>query len=58
MNHSTDDRTIQIYEAARIARERLGIGDRSNQDLIFLIEKNGVFIFEKSLDTEFDAYSL
>ncbi|MCZ0704477.1 Zn-dependent peptidase ImmA (M78 family)/DNA-binding XRE family transcriptional regulator [Natronobacillus azotifigens] len=58
LNHSTDDRKIQITKVAELAREKLGLSNDNNNNLIFFIEKSGVFLFEKSIGEEIDAYSL
>ncbi|MBD8497916.1 helix-turn-helix domain-containing protein [Paenibacillus arenosi] len=58
LNHTEDDRTAQIYHVAHLARQRLDLGQSNNDDLMFLIEKSGVFIFEKAIGEEIDAYSL
>ncbi|MGN7764113.1 spr1629 family repressor/antitoxin [Paenibacillus sp. 22594] len=58
LNHSDDDRAVQINHVARLARERLDLAQSTNDDLIFLIEKSGVFVFEKAIGEEIDAYSL
>lgn len=58
LNNSTDDRTTQIYKVADLARKRLDLPSNCNDDLVFLIEKSGVFVFEKAIGEEIDAYSL
>ncbi|WP_058307344.1 spr1629 family repressor/antitoxin [Gracilibacillus massiliensis] len=58
LNASTDDRNTQINTVAKLARQKLGFRNDTNDDLLFLIEKSGVFIFEKSIGEEIDAYSL
>ncbi|MBW4084776.1 ImmA/IrrE family metallo-endopeptidase [Paenibacillus sp. S150] len=58
LNHSEDDRAAQIHHVAFLARERLGFADSTNEDLMFMIEKSGVFVFEKAIGEEIDAYSL
>lgn len=58
LNTSTDSRDIQIKKCAQLARQNLGLPDESNNDLMFLIEKSGVFVFEKAIGNEIDAYSL
>lgn len=55
---STEDRKTQIQFPAMLAREELGLRNDTNDDLMFLIEKSGVFIFEKAIGEEMDAYSL
>ncbi len=58
LNTSTDDRKVQINKVAKLARQRLGFRNDTNDNLMFLIEKSGVFIFEKPIGEEIDAYSL
>ncbi|WP_337017946.1 XRE family transcriptional regulator, partial [Oceanobacillus massiliensis] len=58
LNNSTDDRLVQINKVAELARKKLGFRNDTNEDLMFLVEKSGVFIFEKALGEEIDAYSL
>lgn len=58
LNQSRDDRITQIYRIAELARTQLDLAKDHNDDLMFLIEKSGVFIFEKAIGEEIDAYSL
>ncbi|WP_404456649.1 helix-turn-helix domain-containing protein [Oceanobacillus kapialis] len=58
LNNSNDDRLVQINKVAELARRKLGFRNDTNEDLMFLVEKSGVFIFEKALGEEIDAYSL
>ncbi|RJG23756.1 ImmA/IrrE family metallo-endopeptidase [Paenibacillus thiaminolyticus] len=58
LNHTEDDRSTQIYHVAYLARTRLDLPNSNNDDLMFLIEKSGVFVFEKAIGEEIDAYSL
>lgn len=58
LNHSEDDRSTQINKVAKLARKRLGFEQITNDDLMFLVEKSGVFVFEKTIGEEIDAYSL
>lgn len=58
LNNSRDDRNYQINKVARLTRQKLGLHKDTNDNLMFLIEKSGVFIFEKPIDEEIDAYSL
>ncbi|KAE8561852.1 spr1629 family repressor/antitoxin [Paenibacillus polymyxa] len=58
LNHSDDDRSTQIDKVAHLARKRLGLAQDTNDDLMFLVEKSGVFVFEKAMGEEIDAYSL
>ncbi|WP_117161028.1 ImmA/IrrE family metallo-endopeptidase [Paraliobacillus sp. X-1268] len=55
---SSEDRFTQINKVAKLARNRLGFRDDTNDDLLFLVEKSGVFIFEKAIGDDIDAYSL
>ncbi|WP_268624293.1 helix-turn-helix domain-containing protein [Paenibacillus alvei] len=56
--HTDDDRTAQINHVAHLARKRLDLSISTNDDLLFQIEKSGVFVFEKAIGEEIDAYSL
>lgn len=58
LNHTGEDRSTQIYHVAHLARKRLDLPNSNNDDLMFLIEKSGVFVFEKAIGEEIDAYSL
>lgn len=58
MNHTDDDRTTQIHYVAHLARQRLNMEPSSNENLMFRIEKSGVYVFEKAIGEEIDAYSL
>ncbi|OPG99479.1 transcriptional regulator [Chryseobacterium mucoviscidosis] len=58
LNHSEDDRVTQIQHAAQMARQKLGLEPFTNENLMFLIEKSGVFVFEKAIGEAIDAYSL
>ncbi|WP_341280590.1 XRE family transcriptional regulator [Paenibacillus sp. FSL H8-0537] len=58
LNHTEDDRSAQINHVALLARQRLELSKTNNDDLMFLIEKSGVFVFEKAIGEEIDAYSL
>lgn len=58
VNDTNDPREAQIKHVAKIAREHLGLDNGTNANLMFLIEKSGVFIFEKAIGEEIDAYSL
>ncbi|SEN98525.1 Zn-dependent peptidase ImmA, M78 family [Amphibacillus marinus] len=55
---NTEDRKTLINHVALFARQELGLHEDTNDNLMFLIEKSGVFIFEKAIDNEIDAYSL
>ncbi|PWW33681.1 MULTISPECIES: helix-turn-helix domain-containing protein [Paenibacillus] len=58
MNHSDDDRSTQIHYVAQLARQRLNLEPSTNENLMFWIEKSGVYVFEKAIGEEIDAYSL
>lgn len=58
LNETSDTRAKQIETVATIARDWIGLDNDSNDNLMFLIEKSGVFIFEKAIGEEIDAYSL
>ncbi|GAA0378563.1 helix-turn-helix domain-containing protein [Bacillus horti] len=58
LDSSEDSRLIQINKVAELARKRLGFRKDTNEDLMFLVEKSGVFVFEKAIGEEIDAYSL
>ncbi|MGG4142278.1 ImmA/IrrE family metallo-endopeptidase [Paenibacillus algorifonticola] len=58
LNHTEDDRSAQINYIAHLARQRLDLSKTNNDDLMFLIEKSGIFVFEKAIGEEIDAYSL
>ncbi|GGP10174.1 spr1629 family repressor/antitoxin [Oceanobacillus neutriphilus] len=58
LNTSNDSRQEQIIKAAKLAREELGLGQTTNSNLMFLAEKSGIFIFEKAIGEEIDAYSV
>ncbi|NWO15180.1 ImmA/IrrE family metallo-endopeptidase, partial [Virgibacillus sp.] len=58
LNATSDERDVQIEKAAQLARQELGLDPNTNNNLIFLIEKSGVFVFEKGLGEDIDAYSL
>ncbi|WP_366291644.1 XRE family transcriptional regulator [Paenibacillus sp. AN1007] len=58
MNHSQDDRAAQIQYVAKLARQRLNLERVTNENLMFWIEKSGVYVFEKAIGEGSDAYSL
>src|SRR5699024_5434713 len=58
VNQTNDSRDVQIEHIAKIAREWLELGNDTNDNLMFLIEKSGVFVFEKAIGEEIDAHSL
>ncbi|PGT20758.1 spr1629 family repressor/antitoxin [Bacillus cereus] len=58
LTSSDEDKRTKIEKAAKLAREFLGIGNKSNLNLLFILEKKGAFIFEKAIGERIDAYSL
>lgn len=58
LNTSEENRETQVNAIANLARSELGLQDDTNDNLMFLIEKSGVFIFEKAIGEDIDAYSL
>ncbi|MEK5040361.1 spr1629 family repressor/antitoxin [Sporosarcina sp. FSL K6-3457] len=52
------DRENQIKFIANLARQTIGLPENSNQNILFLLEKAGAFIFEKEIGETIDAYSL
>lgn len=46
-----------IKQLALDAREVLGLNNCDNQNLMFLMEKNGAYVIERTLNVETDAYS-
>ncbi|MGV7115474.1 spr1629 family repressor/antitoxin [Paenibacillus kyungheensis] len=58
LNHTKEDRLTKIEHVAHLARNVLELSEENNDDLIFSIEKSGVFVFEKAIGEEIDAYSL
>lgn len=52
------DREELIKIIAKMSREILGMPKNSNQNLLFILEKAGIFIFEKEIGEKIDAYSL
>ncbi|QWG51690.1 ImmA/IrrE family metallo-endopeptidase [Bacillus mycoides] len=58
LTRSNEDRKVQIERVASMAREFLEIGNNSNINLLFLLEKKGTFVFEKAIGERIDAYSL
>ncbi|GAB2566884.1 spr1629 family repressor/antitoxin [Gracilibacillus alcaliphilus] len=57
LNATSDKRDVQIRKTADLARQELGLCLNTNSDLMFLIEKSGVFIFEKALGEDIGSYS-
>lgn len=58
LNRETHPREEQIKYIADLARNFLGLENSSNNDLMYLLEKSGIFIFEKQIGQAIDAYSL
>lgn len=58
LNTSHEDKDTQIKRAAGLTRQKLGFRHDTNDNLMFLVEKYGVFIFEKVMGEAIDAYSL
>ncbi|WP_080872030.1 XRE family transcriptional regulator [Oceanobacillus timonensis] len=58
LNSATDSRQEKINAIAKLARKELGLNEMTNHNLMFLVEKSGVFIFERAIGEEIDAYSL
>ena len=59
LNSNQDvERKLQIRYIANLARKHINLSDDNNKNLLFHLEKSGVFIFEKSIGETIDAYSL
>lgn len=58
LEEDQEDRIQQIRKVALFSRRFLGLNENNNNNLLFLLEKNGAFIFEKSMGEKIDAYSL
>jgi Zn-dependent peptidase ImmA (M78 family)/transcriptional regulator with XRE-family HTH domain len=58
LNKTNDDRITQIKYVANLARQKLNLEQETNDKLIYFIEKSGIFVFEKAIGDEIDAYSL
>lgn len=58
LNQTDDDRKKQIEKVAQLSRERLGLAHDANDQLMYLVEKSGIFVIEKAIDENVDAYSL
>ncbi|MEB6551491.1 XRE family transcriptional regulator [Heyndrickxia sporothermodurans] len=56
--NSQEEYKTKIEQVAKLARDSLGMSNQSNMNLLFLLEKKGIFIFEKSIGDKIDAYSL
>lgn len=51
------DKGTIIELIAKKARESIGLEPNNNNNLLFLVEKSGAFILEKSMSVEIDGYS-
>lgn len=58
LKNPTMSREERIRYIASLARKEIGLKEESNRRLLFLLEKSGVFIFEKMLGDAREAYSL
>lgn len=58
LNTSKENRELQINRIASMARKKLNFRNGTNDNLLFLVEKSGIFVFEKAIGEEIDAYSL
>lgn len=58
LNHTNDSRPEQVETIAKYARDWIGLDNDTNDNLMFLMEKSGMFIFEKAIGENIDAYSL
>ncbi|WP_077329660.1 spr1629 family repressor/antitoxin [Virgibacillus siamensis] len=58
LNTADQDRQTQITHVAKMARHALDLDENTNDELMFAMEKSGIFIFEKAIGEEIDAYSL
>lgn len=56
--NSDISRDEQIKHIAALARDKIGLAGMSNQNLLFSLEKSGIFIYEKFIGKNIDAYSL
>ena len=56
--HVNLERQQQISYIAALAREKIGLSKTSNKNLLFLLEKSGIFVFEKEIGQSIDAYSI
>lgn len=57
-NNPDMDRNVQIKCIAKLVRQKIGLDNDSNKNLLFLLEKAGAFVFEKEIGDTIDAYSL
>jgi len=55
-SYNQNNKSVIIEHIAMYAREKIGLTD-NNDNLLFLLEKSGAFIFEKMLGSKIDAYS-
>ncbi|KOY80269.1 XRE family transcriptional regulator [Lysinibacillus macroides] len=53
-----EKRELQIRRIAQMARKHLRLSEIDNKNLLFYLEKSGIFIIEKSIGDTIDAYSL
>lgn len=58
LNNTDDSRFEQINCVAKMARHSLQLDEYSNENLLFSVEKSGIFVFEKAIGENIDAYSL
>src|SRR5699024_2635475 len=58
MNEHHGDRLTVIKQVADNARRFLKLDEMGNKNLLFILEKYGAFIIEKSMGEKVDAYSL
>lgn len=58
MNDVSHDRKVNIQYAANYAREFLDLDNNGNYNLLFMLEKKGVFVLEKAIGEKIDAYSV
>ena len=58
MNEHHGDRLTVIKQVADNARRFLKLDEMGNKNLLFILEKYGAFIVEKSMGEKVDAYSL
>ena len=52
---STSDKTELIKKIAEFSRTELGL--ENNKDLMYVLERSGIYIIEKNLGSQIDAYS-
>lgn len=55
LNNSNQSRSALIQQVAAYARAELGL--QHNRDLMYVLEKSGIYILEKNLGMQIDAYS-